>query len=165
MAKDTRYVGGARKLARRIQTIRRNTQLPPLLDEIGGLLLRRTLDRFDKEVAPDGTPWAPLAPATLERRKRLGYENNPKLVRTQTLRNSIQLIKGDVTESVFTNTGAGVRIGVQDPEVAAYASVQNNGNTRIPARRFLGVSALDVRAVDGFLRRRARKIELQAGAL
>lgn len=40
----------------------------PLLD-IAEYLHQSTDDRFSRQVAPDGSPWAPLAPSTLARKK------------------------------------------------------------------------------------------------
>lgn len=165
MVSDTRLVRGAEKLSRRISTIRTKLLLPPLMDEIGDLLLKRTKERFRAEVTPDGTPWAPLAPSTLRRKESLGYGDAQKLVRTGKLRDAIQRIVGRADGGTFFNTGAGFRIGITDPEIAEYATVQNQGSRggRIPARRFLGVSALDIKAVDSLLRRKgAAAIEASA---
>lgn len=157
--KDSRYVSGAAKLGRRISTIRQRYNVEDLTAEIGQLLLRRTLDRFAREVDPDGTPWEDLAPFTLRRKKALGYGNKQKLERTGALKRSIKLIRGTAAGSIFTNTGAGVRIGVNDTSVVDYARIQNYGAGRVPARRFLGIGALDVKAVDSFLRRRAAAVQ------
>lgn len=159
MPLDTKFIRGADKLQRRIQTIRANLGLPAMVDEIGKLLLRRTLERFDQGVDPDGNRWPALKDQTIDRKRRGGYPELP-LKRTLALRNSIKLIKGDVTGTTFTNTGAGVRIGVEDPKIAEYAVVQNRGDARkhIPARRFLGIGQLDIKSVDSFLRRKAETI-------
>ena len=154
---DTRFVRGAEKLAQRIRTLRANLALPAMVDEIGALLLRRTQDRFNKEVDPDGVKWVRLAPTTIETKLRLGYGGKTKLKRTEALYKSIKLIRGSVAGTIFTNTGAGVRIGIDDPQQVVVGRVQNNGNRNIPARRFLGVGALDVKSVDSFLRRKAEK--------
>lgn len=160
MARDTQYVQGAQRLARRISTIRTRLALPPLVDEIGGLLLKRTLERFDREVDPFGVPWRELAPSTLRRKAALGYGSSPKLVRTREMRSAIQLIRGRADGGMFTNTGAGSRIGIVDPDVVPKARAQNRGVPgRIPARRFLGIGPLDVKAVDGFMRRKAAQLE------
>jgi len=158
MVADTHYVQGAERLSRRIATIRRNLSLPVLTDEIGDLLLKRVLQRFDAEVDPDNVPWLPLALATLERKRRLGYGGQKKLVRTREMRNAIQKIKGVNAGATYANTGAGVRIGIANPEIAKYARAQNQGVPgHIPARRFLGVGRLDVKAVDSFLRRKGQQ--------
>lgn len=159
MVSDTRVVRGAEKLSKRISTIRSKLALPPLTSEIGDLLLKRTMIRFKQEVSPEGTPWAPLAEATIARRRREGYGPGPKLVRTGALKGAIQIIRGRADGGIFFNTGAGLRIGITDPEIAEYGNVQNRGDGRIPARRFLGISALDIRAVDSLLRRKAAQLE------
>ena len=151
--RDTAYVRGAERLARRIQTIRRSLALPVLTNEIGELLLRRTLDRFDREVDPDGDRWVPLKSGTQRVKARLGVGGILK--RTLRLRNSIRLIRGSVTGLIFTNTGAGIRIGVADPTAAVYGGYHNRGVRPNPQRRFLGIGELDVKSVDSFLRRRA----------
>lgn len=81
------------------------------------------------------------------------------LVRTGKLRASIRMIRGGAG-AMYTNTGAGFRIGIQDPEVAEYARYQQNGVPgRIPARRLIGIGRLDVKAVDSLMRRRAAQLE------
>jgi len=42
--------------------------LSPALAQIGEYLLESHQSRFQLEIAPDGTPWAPLAPETLARK-------------------------------------------------------------------------------------------------
>lgn len=158
MAADTEFVGGADKLAARLRTIRANLNLPAFSTEIMLLLKKRTLDRFDKEVDPDGNPWKPLTEATLATKRRKGYGDKGKLKRTLALRNAIRIIRGG-SGSIFTNTGAGGRIGVEDPKIATYGRYQNNGTRKIPARRFLGIGRLDIKAVDSLMRRKAIQLE------
>jgi phage gpG-like protein len=50
----------------------RAIQFADPLAEIGELLVASTQDRFNQAVAPDGTPWAPLAASTLARKKGPG---------------------------------------------------------------------------------------------
>lgn len=156
---DTPYVRGAEKLRQRIATIRKKTGLPKMVDEIGVLLHRRTMDRFDRGVDPDGVPWQPLAISTLARKRQAGAGEQGMLVRSGRLRASIRLIRGGAG-AMYTNTGAGIRIGIQDREVAKYARYQQEGVPgRIPARRILGIGRLDVKAVDALMRRRAVQLE------
>lgn len=159
MATDTNFVRGAEKLSKRIGTIRARLALPPLVEEIGGLLLKRTLTRFEREVDPDENPWRPLAEATLRRKQSLGYGNKKKLQRTEEMKKAIKLIRGRADGGTFFNTGAGIRIGITNPELVERAVAQNRGTRRIPQRRFLGIGALDVRSVDAFMRRVARRLE------
>lgn len=153
MLSDTPTVRGGEKLRRRIATIRRAYALPPLVNEIGVLLLRRTLDRFDRQLTPEGTLWAPLKDTTLARKKREGFGDKPSLVRTNEMRKSIRVLRGMATGAVYTNTGAGLRIGIDNPEAVSRARANNAGTSRIQARRFLGVGRLDIKAVDSLLRR------------
>lgn len=159
-AQDTKYVRGAERLGRRIATIRAAVSVPVLVREANELLLRRTLDRFDREVDPDGKPWPALAGSTLERRKRAnGFVGKPKLVQTGELRASIQLIRGG-EGTLYTNTGAGGRIGIEgDEALVGKARAHQRGYKNIPVRRFLGIGKNDVTAVDGLLRRTAAKLE------
>lgn len=157
--KDTKFVDGAEKLKRRIATITASLALPAMMNEIGELLLRRTLRRFDAEVDPDNQKWKPLASETLQRRKRSGgYEGKKILVQTGEMRKAIDIIRGGAG-SVYTNTGAGVRIGIQDEEIAVRGRVHNSGLGGIPQRRFLGIGKTDIGSVDQFLRRRADAME------
>jgi len=52
-----------------------------LLGSMGESLLNENQDRHAKGVAPDGTPWKPLSPSTLQtkRSKRILYENGDML--------------------------------------------------------------------------------------
>ena len=163
MVTDTRYVNGAQRLAQRIRTIRAGLALGPMVDEIGDLLLKRTLKRFDSEVDPDGRPWPELSHGRQQRRARDGHSGKMLNV-TGALRGSIHLIRGAVDfVRVYTNTGSGIRIGVEPGEQAMKAYVHNYGWKRkpggpIPQRRIFGIGALDVKSVDSFLRRRAQSL-------
>ena len=158
---DTKYVGGVRKLAQRIATIRENLAVPPMVTEIGELLLKRTLKRFDDEVDPDGRRWTPLAHETLMRRRRNPSARGTKILNaTGKMRASIKRLLGDPHGAFAVATGAGFRIGVADPLQADKARVHQNGTPRVPQRRFLGIGKTDITAVDGLLRRRAAKLGL-----
>lgn len=158
MAGDTNFVKGAAKLSARIATIRDSYSLPKFTAEITELLVNRTLRRFDRQVDPDEVPWPAMSEAGAASKRRAGFGGRPLLRRTGKMRDSIRAIRGGVG-SIFTNTGAKVRIGIDDPNVAKYAAVHNKGIGRFPLRRFIGLGRLDIRAVDGLLRRKARQIE------
>lgn len=51
------------------QLMKNGGDLSPALSQIGEYLLESHHARFQLEVAPDGTPWEPLAPETLKRKK------------------------------------------------------------------------------------------------
>lgn len=158
--RDTRYVHGAERLGRRMATITAALSLPVLTREVGELLLKRTLIRFKEEVDPDNVPWKPLAATTMLRRRNIPGigEAHPILVRSTRLRGAIRVLRGQAAGAVYTNTGAGVRIGVDDPDLVARARAHQQGNARVPQRRFLGIGRLDVKAVDSLLRRRGAKL-------
>jgi hypothetical protein len=158
MVRDTRQVSGAQRLGQRIATIRARLNLPVLSNEIGELLLNRTLRRFDAGLDPDGRVWEPLADNTLASKRRMGFERQGILKRTLKLRNAIQLIRGDITGAMFFNTGAGVRLGVLDEEQVIKARVHQRGNKHIPQRRIFGIGPLDIKSVDSFLRRRGQQV-------
>ena len=157
MATDTPFVRGADKLRARLQRVADAVNLAALVEDIGQTLERRTIQRFDREIDPDEQPWAPLSRVTLENKKKLGCGNRRKLVRTGELRSSIRRVRG--TAGLAVNTGAGFRIGITDPRIAQKGRYLNFGTRKIPARRFLGIGMLDIRAVDGLLRRKAKFLE------
>lgn len=154
---DTKFVGGVQKLSQRIAHIRATLFVPALVNELGELLLRRTLDRFDREVDPDGRDWAPLKESTLARRRRDGKKGSKKLFVTGAMRGDIKLIRGSAIGAIATNTGAGVRIGVTDPAQVTKAGAHNYGRGS-PQRRFLGIGRLDIKSVDSFMRRRSEQL-------
>jgi len=162
VAEDTKFVRGAAKLSQRIKTIRNSIALPSMVEEITDLLLKRTWRRFDRQVDPNENKWEPLKESTISEKKRSGFGDQPTLVRTKAMRKAIHAIRGGFGSTYF-NTGAGGRIGIDDPEITEYARVQNKGDKshNIPARRFLGLGALDIRAVDGLMRRKGKQLERQ----
>lgn len=51
------------------ELVERLDDLSTPLNDIAEYLHQSTDDRFSKQIAPDGSPWAPLAPSTLARKK------------------------------------------------------------------------------------------------
>lgn len=158
---DTRVVRNVERLSQRLKTIRAALSVPLLTKEIGNLLLRRTLVRFEDEEDPQGRPWAPLKDSTLARRKREGGRPGKKILQqTEGLKRAIRIIRSTGAEgAIYTNTGALVRIGVEDgPHIEKARTHQRGLRARnIPARRFLGVAYKDVAAADALLRRASRR--------
>ena len=138
MISDTKFVYGAEKLGKRIATIRAKASIPVLTAEIGELLLQRTLRRFDRQVDPDERKWKPISEAGVSSKRRAGFDGKPLLRRTGQMRSAIKLIRGGIG-STFTNTGAGVRIGIDDPKIAERARAHNQGQGNMPVRRYLGI--------------------------
>jgi phage virion morphogenesis protein len=110
------------------------------LNDIAEYLHQATDERFRQQVAPDGTPWAPLSPATLARKKgsRILRESG---VLQDTMRHQVE--------------GEELLFGTDRP----YGAVQQfgqkagaSGRTKrgapipwgdIPARPYLGLSSAD----------------------
>lgn len=149
--RDSEYIRGAARLGQRLNTLRVTLALPPMMEEIENLLLNRTLRRFDQEVDPDGRPWRELSFET-RKRKPLGSK---KLRETGQMRASIKRIKGSAAGAMYAITGAGFRIGIDDPDQVDKGRAHQYGTRHIPVRRFLGIGRLDVKAVDSLLRRKA----------
>lgn len=120
--------------------------LRPAMEDIGELLIVRTRERFAASTGPDGTPWAPKSPVTLER-YRARRVNAPKPLIGESRRLSSEIHK---------------RVGDNEVSVGSaliYAAVQQLGAARgafgrtargapipwgrIPARPFLGLSTQD----------------------
>ncbi|MCH8500159.1 MAG: phage virion morphogenesis protein [Marinobacter sp.] len=121
------------------QLLQRSGTLEPVLRDIGEALLNSTRERFDKEQAPDGTPWQPLSPVTLERKTR----NADKIL---TEEGGLRLfINPDVTGDTLELHANRVQ-----------AAMMQFGGTKaqhphlwgdIPARPFLGFSDDDRRTI------------------
>jgi phage virion morphogenesis protein len=130
--------------------------LGPLLEDIGAELESSTLERFDTNIAPDGTPWKPSL--------RAQATGGRTLVETSTLRDSVHYrVDGESAVEI----GAGGAAG-------AYAAVHQFGATitakgkalkfrlasgefvqvrsvKIPARPYLGLSAADREAIPAIV--------------
>lgn len=51
--------------------------MKPVYDDIGEYMIKATKDRFKAGIDPDGTPWVPKKPATIERYRRMGDGDRP----------------------------------------------------------------------------------------
>ena len=114
--------------------MRAGSDLSPVMREIAGHLEDSAAESFELESAPDGTPWAPLAEATKQDRRRRGYRDGPILERAGDLIASITS-DSDATSAVAgTNLVFAARhqLGFEGPD-----SLGRNINT--PARPFLGL--------------------------
>lgn len=163
--RDTHYVRGAQKLGRRIASVKQALSVAVVVELAGPYMKRRTLERFDKEVDPDDNPWARLSRSTVLRRKRKPgtrmKNGRPKILDDSgSMRAAIKAIRGRADGAVYTNTGAGVRIGITDPKQLAKAFVHQRGWDRTPQRRFLGVGRKDTDAISAMLRRAAERAGL-----
>jgi hypothetical protein len=140
--------------------------------KLEAFMLRRVQMRFaprngnaQAQRSPDGKPWKQLK----ERSRRKHNQNRSQvLVDSSALRNAIKVVRSNLRSeaALASPTGAGFYIGVdKGGEVGKYARIQNNGGwsgvlhkSHIPSRRFLGVSAADIKAVDSLIKRSLLKV-------
>lgn len=126
----------------------RVSDLTPVLDDIGAELESSTLERFETNIAPDGTPWEPS--------KRGAETKTPTLVLDGDLRDSIHyVVEGDAVEvgsnliysaihqtgGTITAKGEALAFTVFGGDMVLVQSVT------IPKRAYLGMSANDNDAV------------------
>jgi len=109
--------------------------LTPLMQEISVFLERRARERFDREEAPDGTPWAALEDSTLARKQRKRVPVN-KILHGQSLH------LRDTIFPFWSAVEAGISTG---PGTERYAATHQFGDParNIPARPFLGIGNQD----------------------
>ncbi len=156
---DTKQVKGGDALKKRLRTVQQNTKSALTDGRILKFILQRNLDRFRLGVDPDNVPWKPLAQSTILRKRRaqrtgeaLRGSGSRILVRSGAMFRNIKILSGAIPGGLGVATGFGGRIGIADPDIAAYARLHQSGRGR-PRRRFLGVSLADRKAVDSMLRR------------
>ena len=167
---DRDYTRVVRRLNELIQD---GLDLAPAMRAISEFFLSRVQDSFAREQAPDGTPWAPLAPGTLRERRRRG-KDGPILQRDRQLLGSMDTSYGPTSAAAGTNVvyAATHQFGAELPprqQVLAFAArggrftsrraasrrragavrvaFASTGAVTIPARPFLGFERSDVERV------------------
>lgn len=159
-----------------VEALRRIEQaggnLKPAMQDIGEYLLISHRDRYDKEQAPDGTPWEPLAESTMRRkmlkgvrrgkgesRKRLTTRRgNTRAGAINALARSKTLVEsGDLRDLLrYQVTGSSLEFGTDRVYGATH---QFGGPERgIPARPFLGLSEQDQGEVLTILKRHLENV-------
>ncbi len=145
------------------ELVARGTNLRPLMQELGEFLIETTKQRFETSTAPDGSRWAPNAPATYL--AHLGafkgsFQKDGRLSKRGASRLSGK--KPLIGETGRLSSQISYRADGQSVEVGSglvYSAVQQFGAARgsfgttkhgspvpwgdIPARPFLGLSAED----------------------
>lgn len=110
------------------------------LNDIGEYLHQSTDERFRQKVAPDGSPWAPLSPVTLARKKGTGILREKGTLQ-DTLRKQVtstELAFG--TDRVY---GAVHQFGQKKGASGKTGKGRSIPWGDIPAREYLGLSADD----------------------
>ena len=108
--------------------------LRPAWKNVGLHLVQSTHDRFEAGRAPDGSPWKPLSPRTLVRKKGSGILR--ELAMQGGLMGSITYAVGDKELAVGTNKVYG-RIHQLGGKTG------KGGRVTMPARPYLGISDAD----------------------
>lgn len=122
----------------------------PLMADIAQYLYIATRENFAAESAPDGTPWAPRSPTTLDAYKRQGSPWGRILQKEGGLFDSIAVSSGNDFAEVFVNRpyGAVHQFGAAKGSFGAYSGTGKTGRRysgtspwgNIPARPFLGLA-------------------------
>ncbi len=110
------------------------------MDSIATAVRNDILDRFKTATAPDGSPWAPLSPVTIARRRR---RSDRPLLDTGVLRNSIQILElGRDSASVGTREkyAATHQFGAKKGQYGRTKRGAPIPWGDVPARSFIGVS-------------------------
>ena len=160
---------GLRELAGRIGN------LSPALKVIGERMVEWTFERFNRGgPAPDGTPWAPLKPATLKRKRGKGILRESDLLRDsvhyQLLGPSTLAEGSNRVYAAIQQLGGAVVHGAREavlhfrryksgqtlfakPRQAHFGQKASIGEhmTHIPARPYLGVSAENAVEIVGII--------------
>jgi len=116
------------------------TKLRPLMASISEGMFRTTRERFQLEVAPDGTPWAPLKPKTLARKRAHGQRLN------------ILQARGHMLNRIVPDFGddfAGISVNAIQAALHQFGGTPDMppGPAAVPARPFLGISDKDRREI------------------
>ncbi len=75
------------RVMRELESTIKDLSVP--LQKFGDYKVDQIEQQFEREVDPDGTPWAALAPSTLAEKRRLGLDNGI-LTRTGDMRRSVK---------------------------------------------------------------------------
>ena len=106
---------------------------------IGDWFIDRTIkERFDKERAPDGTPWAPWSEGYRERMAKKGKGGNKILADRGELRNSLH--RETKRDSVVVGT---VKEYAATHQFGDHGRDKRGRRRNIPARTFLGINETD----------------------
>ncbi len=110
------------------------------LNDIGEYLQISTDDRFRQKVAPDGSPWAPLSPVTLARKKGSGILREKGTLQ-DTLRK--QVTSTELAFGTDRPYGAVHQFGQKKGASGKTGKGQSIPWGDIPAREYLGLSSDD----------------------
>jgi phage gpG-like protein len=157
-------LSGASKLKRRIDHIGTGVREMLGREQLADFILRRIQERYLQETDPSGNRWRALSPNTKAGAQILLKKGN--------LFKQIGYIAGSNQGKLASATGLGFRIGIRPLQVvetsrngvsrivdpSVYGRVHQFGSGRVPQRRFLGISKLDISAVSKKVHRELRDL-------
>lgn len=136
-----------------LQVAARVTDMRPVMDQIGEVLVETTIDRFKTDTAPDGTAWAPNTEATLKRKRG----TKPLIGNSRVLSQAISYEATETSVSWGSNLiyAAVHQLGAGKGVFGTMANGSPIPWGDIPARPYLGISEGDnlaiIAALEGFL--------------
>lgn len=128
------------------------SNMQPVMQDLGELMIKQTKDRFVAGTAPGGTPWAPKSPATMRAYKRRGDRQDPRPLFGPSGRLSSEIFYQAGPSSVEWGSNliySGVmQFGAAKGAFGTYQGQGFGGTTptisipwgNIPARPFIGLS-------------------------
>lgn len=127
------------------------TDMTPVMKDIGREMVDATKDRFPAGVGPDGNPWAPKSPATIENyeRRREHLDLRPLWGPSGTLNSAFAYYPSETSVEWGTNViqSAVMQFGAAKGEFGNMANGSPIPWGPIPARPFLGMSDDDRNAI------------------
>lgn len=147
MTTELRVKSSAIEARRRLDLLQRRTKNPTAAwKEVGALLSKETQRQFETRGANLGTPWAPLAPATIRQKLAQGFSRQ-MLVRTFAMKRGFT----DRPMDIEVYAGRTARFG-SSSKIAKFqhGGTMRGGKQHIPARPILKLTP--------HLRREIRKI-------
>ena len=122
--------------------LRAGTDLSPTMKKVAGHLAASARQSFEREAAPDGTPWKKLSPVTIARRKKSGHTPIKILRSNADLKRSIVADWDRTSAEVGTITKYATthQFGAEKGEFGSTKHGAPIPWGNIPARPFLGVN-------------------------
>lgn len=114
--------------------------LAPAFRDAGEYLKKETTIQYQKEVDPDGKPWAPLKPSTLAKKK-----TSTKLRETLVMFNSFY----------YVSSNQGLEYGIKDPKYRFH----HEGTSRMPARVVIGITNVRRGKINDYVVAQIRRVK------
>ena len=136
----------AQAMLRQLRAVCSDSTLNGALRAIGEILISTTRERIQDGVSPDGTPFTPLSPVTLEIRRKKGRMGSKPLLDTEELMRSglsYRLIDGGLAVVASRQGVHAVQLGAKGAGRGRKVTSQ--------ARPFLGVSDGDLEEIDNIV--------------